>query len=1107
MIMPIQGSASHATFPLTSQTLSRSYLTPDFNYSAIFNARIIHDRLRQSLVSFSPAEFTIIGLIGRSFLRLIENYHLTYYPALYSDLDADLMSLSEHPSSDDLFNRFLELYPTTIIYYAPELVSTYRLASPGVPENRYALYNSFLLVHTAADNPAIRKSDYIFTDPDFIKSPEYLSFANTLRRQIDNQSTTLGVGQNLLELLSAPSKAHPDSLEAQLNYIRTNWGSLLGEEFLNDLLRSLDQLKEENKLNFSGPGPVQNPLDFYDLADGAAQAPARFSSDQDWMPNLVLIAKNVFVWLDQLSQKYQETITQLDHIPDQELEELSSWGISGLWLIGLWERSSASQKIKQLCGNPDAIPSAYSLDDYAIAGVLGGEDAYKDLSDRARAYNIRLAADMVPNHMGINSRWVRDHPERFLSLEKSPFPSYSFSGPDLSQDDQIGIYLEDHYYSQTDAAVVFKRKDYRSGNESYIYHGNDGTAMPWNDTAQLDFLNPETREAVIQAIMHVAKKFSIIRFDAAMTLAKLHYQRLWYPEPGTGGAIPTRSEHGMTKKQFNKAMPREFWQEVVDRVALEAPDTLLLAEAFWMMEGYFVRTLGMHRVYNSAFMHMLRDETNKEFRELIIKTLEFDPQILKRYVNFMNNPDEETAISQFGSDGKYFGTCILLATLPGLPMFGHGQIEGYSEKYGMEYKRAYRDERPNQDLIDRHAREIFPLLKMRYLFADVANFHLLDMILPSGEVSQNLIAYTNSVGSDRALVVFHNSYSSIAGTLRSSSPVNGTSIPLLDALGLNDSESDYLLFKDLITGLEFIRSIEEVRRNGLEIALGAFQYQVLLDFKLVKSGKQPYSQLWQSLQKSGTPNLQDELLQIELDPILVSLTNIIDSLHEPAHDRSATAKDQSPDQSGSASRLNMLRSLDNDLGPFIPDKTEQNLNEIAAIIDRLQNRLVEKELSSSLLPGFVFFEFFSSFQDQFPSDWLSVLARLFDRRLNDKGNAPSKNTLIYYYLLREIHENLTVLSAEPEILANFWFQNQSCMDFLKIHSYQDQLWFRKEEMEELVDMTFTILDLHQKPPNRSKQSTMIAGSEISSCRSKTLTMLPKSKYLVDNFIKFSKTIT
>ena len=62
-------------------------------------------------------------------------------------------------------------------------------------------------------------------------------------------------------------------------------------------------------------------------------------------------------------------------------------------------------------------------------------------------------------------------------------------------------------------------------------------------------------------------------------------------------------------------MPDEFWREVVDRVAAEAPDTLLLAEAFWLMEGYFVRTLGMHRVYNSAFMNMLRDEENAKYRQ------------------------------------------------------------------------------------------------------------------------------------------------------------------------------------------------------------------------------------------------------------------------------------------------------------------------------------------------------------------------------------------------------------------------------------------------------------------------------------------------------------
>ena len=119
---------------------------------------------------------------------------------------------------------------------------------------------------------------------------------------------------------------------------------------------------------------------------------------------------------------------------------------------------------------------------------------------------------------------------------------------------------------------------------------------------------------------------------------------------------------------------------MVDRVAAEAPDTLLLAEAFWLMEGYFVRTLGMHRVYNSAFMNMLRDEDNAKYRRSIKNTLEFDPEVLKRFVNFMNNPDETTAVEQFGKGDKYFGVCVMMVTMPGLPMFGHGQIEGLRRK-------------------------------------------------------------------------------------------------------------------------------------------------------------------------------------------------------------------------------------------------------------------------------------------------------------------------------------------------------------------------------------------------------------------------------------------
>src|SRR3954454_7693582 len=539
-------------------------------------------------------------------------------------------------------------------------------------------------------------------------------------------------GETLLELLRAPARAHPTSLAGQLRYIRERWRGLLGgalDAMLDEVLLTLDVMAEEERglhLRFGGgfgdgPGRGEAP----DLA-GLDQEPERFSSDSAWMPRLVLIAKSTHVWLDQLSRRYGRDIRTLDAIPDEELDRLARWGITGLWLIGLWERSPASQRIKQWRGNPDAAASAYSLDDYAIARDLGGEAAWANLRGRAWSRGVRLASDMVPNHMGIDSRWVIDNPDWFISLAEPPYPSYSFGGPDLSSDERVGIFLEDHYYDASDAAVVFRRLDRWSGENRYVYHGNDGTSFPWNDTAQLDYLKAEVREAVIATILDVARRFPIIRFDAAMVLAKKHVERLWYPEPGAGGGIPSRAEHALPKAVFDAAMPREFWRDVVDRVAAEVPDTLLLAEAFWLLEGYFVRTLGMHRVYNSAFMHMLRDENNAGYRRVMKETLGFDPKILKRSVNFMSNPDEATAVEQFGKGDKYFGVATLLATLPGLPLLGHGQIEGFGEKYGMEFRRATLDEQPRPWLVERHEREIFPLLRQRWRFAEARDFRLYD---------------------------------------------------------------------------------------------------------------------------------------------------------------------------------------------------------------------------------------------------------------------------------------------------------------------------------------------------------------------------------------------
>jgi glycosidase len=760
--------------------------------------------------------------------------------------------------------KFISEFPPDGVYRGelkPKeyLEKLFASARPG-KNGRVATMEELLFIYLHNANPAVVPLVEL-VDDEPLEPTAYknlIAALNSFFVQSSKENAGVkGTSGSLLELLRAPAEASPYSLEGQLQFIIDKWGHLLDEKFVERVVRGMDFLREE-VIRQHGHGDFKPEVALQNFGGGEYQEYERYSPDKEWMPRLVLIAKNSYVWLEQLSRKYGRWIKTLDQIPDEELDLLRDRGFTGLWLIGLWERSRASQKIKQRMGDIDAVASAYSLDSYDIAEDLGGWAALENLRTRAWERGVRLSADMVPNHMGIDSKWVIEHPDWFLSLLYPPYPSYTFDSENLSDDPRVEIILEDHYYNHSDAAVVFKRYDRQTDDTRYIYHGNDGTSFPWNDTAQLDYSQAQVREAVIQTILHVARNFPVIRFDAAMTLAKKHIQRLWFPEPGAGGAIPSRAEHGMTRAEFDAAIPEEFWREVVDRVAAEVPDTLLLAEAFWLLEGYFVRTLGMHRVYNSAFMHMLRDEDNEKYRMAIKNTLEFDPQILKRYVNFMNNPDEKTAIEQYGNGDKYFGVATVLSTLPGLPMFGHGQVEGFREKYGMEFRKPKWDEQPDEGLIRGHEWKIFPILHRRYLFADVEQFFLYDLFRSDGGVDENVFAYSNIFNDERGLVIYHNRFADTNGWIKISAAyldkATGDLRQKSLAEGLSLPFEGYVIFKDYITHLEYIRSSEDVWQKGMYLELHAYQHHVFMDWRFVDDER--WQAVHDALKGAGVESMQ-----------------------------------------------------------------------------------------------------------------------------------------------------------------------------------------------------------------------------------------------------------
>jgi glycosidase len=989
---------------------------------------------------------------------------------------------------DKVLHRFTEKFPPLDVYNKKADAEQYLLGKTAQSSNRAIALEELILLWFANENPAYEPYRELFDDKELKENTDYLKLIDHVKYFYDNEAPAFGPeSASLFDMLLAPIKAHPNSLLEQLQYIRKYWYHFI-QDLLFRILTSLDLIKEETKISFTGPGPSK----VYEFG-GLNEDAERFSPDTDWMPKIVLIAKSVFVWMDQLSNKYDRNIYRLDQIPEEEINLLASQGFNGLWLIGLWERSKASKEIKRKCGNPEAEASAYSLMDYEISERLGGWESLSTLRSRCIQHGIRLASDMVPNHTGIDSRWVVEHPDWYIQLPYSPFPGYTFEGENLSNTEGIGIYIEDHYYDRTDAAVVFKRVDFDSGDPRFIYHGNDGTGMPWNDTAQLNFLNPAAREGVIQTILHVARNFPIIRFDAAMTLAKKHYQRLWFPEPGTGGDIPSRAEHGMTKEEFNSVIPKEFWREVVERVSQEVPDTLLLAEAFWMMEGYFVRSLGMHRVYNSAFMNMLKDEENGKYQQTIRNTLTFDPEILKRFVNFMNNPDEETAVEQFGKGDKYFGICTLMVTMPGLPMFGHGQVEGFREKYGMEYNKAYWNETADKELIKRHEREIFPLMKKRYLFADAKNFKLYEIISDDGISNQNIFAFSNSYGVEHGVVLYNNSYSTGWGRIKTSveflEKSNGTKnlrrISLGEALGLTNSYNQYLIFREQRSNLWFIRKSKEIFDDGLFVKLQGYECQVLIDLYEVEDNDElHYSNLYNSLAGDGVENIDEAIWEMYLSPVYDAFHTLFDdkilSFIEEAFN-----KGKIPQNDQRKDLINRFESFYSTVENYSKQSfNKKQAKDFSLLLDRLSEFLSKKNDSTgeilkknkslyitifawAVLRYFDTAESIPGAQDQkikikdrhFVTRW--KLDKQFNKILNRVGVGDLAYSSFLTVLLNFEEAAIEKKGIIPDIV-----EMESFKDLIGLNEYDNIIWFNKEAFFTACDWIYLSRSLGLLVKNR-----------------------------------------
>ena len=307
---------------------------------------------RHPSVAVSASRIHALGLIDEVLHLVVARHRTSRAPRLWEQVLALAGRDVGAEELDKLLRAFVEEFPPTAVYRDEIGAEEYLAGVTREIPNREVAMEELVLLWLANRNPAFADFRELFDDGPLRSATEYVAILQHVETILGGSATEGGHGETLLDRLYAPMRYAPTSLEGQLEFIRTAWADLLGAE-LRRVLGGLDFLAEEQRAYFpadAGPGPIEPP-DYTELYEEVEN----YSSDLDWMPRLVLLAKNAHVWLAQLADKHGREITTLDLIPDEELAELARWGITGLWLIGVWQRSHASERIKRMMGDADAV--------------------------------------------------------------------------------------------------------------------------------------------------------------------------------------------------------------------------------------------------------------------------------------------------------------------------------------------------------------------------------------------------------------------------------------------------------------------------------------------------------------------------------------------------------------------------------------------------------------------------------------------------------------------------------------------------------------------------------------------------------------------------------
>lgn len=302
-----------------------------------------------------------------------------------------------------------------------------------------------------------------------------------------------------------------------------------------------------------------------------------------------------------------------------KLAELKELGVNTIWLQPVYKTHDGEQ--------------GYDVTDYfSLRPDFGTEEQLQKLIKQAKALNMRVIFDFVPNHTSVFHKYAQE---------------------------VIEYGNKSHYYN------FYQHKDDGAPYSSYYVIDTLGFVHYfWNDLINLDYNNAEVQQWIMESLKYWIQKFDIdgYRLDA-----------VWALNARTP-SFPKKMQTGL------KSIKPDVLLLAEDKGALKSVYREGYDAAYdWTQDTGWVSSWSWATDYSEHKNPTIFNYYDEQKRSSLLNKALFSGDTTHLRLRFLENNDQQRFITAHGKERTKMASALLFS-LPGLPMIYNGQEIGFERK-------------------------------------------------------------------------------------------------------------------------------------------------------------------------------------------------------------------------------------------------------------------------------------------------------------------------------------------------------------------------------------------------------------------------------------------